>query len=88
MSIDTREKRAGATALHFMTILPLADSEIALADRQQVIGVYPGIAAQSTTWSWTDVTENNTVTWTADSGTNTVTWTPDSGTTTVTWAEV
>lgn len=45
MATDNREKRAGAIGLHFMPQLPVGDGTIAQADRQQVVGVYPGVLA-------------------------------------------
>ena len=47
MAVDSREKRAGATQLHFMVFYPLADGTVGQPDRQQCAGVYPGITAEA-----------------------------------------
>lgn len=43
MALDTRNKRASALLL---AVLPLADSSVALADRQQVTWLYAGVEAE------------------------------------------
>lgn len=45
MAVDTRDKRASASSLHFIVWNPLADNSINQGDRQQVQGIYRGIEA-------------------------------------------
>jgi hypothetical protein len=45
MAIDSRDKRAGAMGWAIMPQLPAADNDIGQADRQQVVGIYPGVLA-------------------------------------------
>lgn len=46
MTLDTRQKRAGALlGMPWMVLTPIADGTIDGADRQMVADVYPGIAA-------------------------------------------
>lgn len=45
MAIDSQDKRAGVQGLHIHPLHPVADGTITQADRQMVVGVYPGILA-------------------------------------------
>lgn len=45
MAIDSEDKRRGAQGLPWEPRLPTADGTIDQADRQQVVGVYPGVLA-------------------------------------------
>lgn len=45
MAIDSESKRRAAQSVPWHPIPPTADGTIDQADRQQVVGVYPGVLA-------------------------------------------
>lgn len=47
MAIDSEDKRRAAQSTPWDPVLPTADGTIDQADRQQVVGVYPGVLAGS-----------------------------------------
>jgi len=47
MAVDTKDKRASATGLPWMPIMPAPGGTLDAQDRQQVSGIYRGIAAGS-----------------------------------------
>ena len=47
MAIDTRDKRGSVIGLGLVSVLPLANSDIDQADRQQTVHMYSGILADA-----------------------------------------
>ncbi|MHA2064185.1 MAG: hypothetical protein ACXABY_07370 [Candidatus Thorarchaeota archaeon] len=45
MAIDTRNERAGAQGKHIHPLQPSGNGTIDQADRQMIVGVYPGVLA-------------------------------------------